>query len=344
MSDKLHIARRLSTSRLDRRLALVLAGVLAVAGCDRGAANPSGQATTAAPTTAPAQIAAKLPDMPGIHNLILVAPGLYSGSGPEGEAGFRSLQELGVRTVISVDGGRPEVELAKAAGMRYVHLPVGYDGIPADKQRRLARAVRDLPGPVYIHCHHGKHRGPTAAAAVATLLGKLSAEESIAFMKKAGTAHMYQGLYACIRSAGPATTDELDAVPADFPEVAEVSGMVEAMVEIDERFEHLQLIQAAGWKAPADHPDLVPAAEADRLAMLMRSIEGEEAGRPDPQHFRDLLAVSAREAAGIVEDLGRGAATAELDARIDRIKASCKECHRRYRDVLEATPTTRPEL
>lgn len=283
-------------------------------------------------------------DLPGIHNVILVAPGLYSGSGPEGEAGFRSLKELGIRTVISVDGGRPELELARAAGMRYVHVPVGYDGIPVDKQRRLARAVRDLPGPVYIHCHHGQHRGPTAAAAAATRLGKLTAEDGIAFMKKAGTADMYQGLYACVRTAGPAAEEELDAVPADFPELAEVSGIVEAMVEIDERFEHLQLIQAAGWKAPADHPDLVPMAEADRLAMLLRSLEGEAAGRPDPQRFRDLLTASAQEAAGIVEDLGRGAPTSQLDARVARIKTSCKECHRRYRDGLEGTPTTRPEL
>ncbi len=30
--------------------------------------------------------------------------------------------------------------------------------------RKTAKAVRDLPGKIYIHCHHGKHRSAAAAA------------------------------------------------------------------------------------------------------------------------------------------------------------------------------------
>ena len=30
--------------------------------------------------------------------------------------------------------------------------------------RHLARAARTLPGPIFVHCHHGMHRGPAAAA------------------------------------------------------------------------------------------------------------------------------------------------------------------------------------
>ncbi len=38
-----------------------------------------------------------------------------------------------------------------------------HGGISRDQSLTIARAVQDLPGPVFIHCHHGKHRGPTAA-------------------------------------------------------------------------------------------------------------------------------------------------------------------------------------
>src|SRR5690349_19529458 len=82
----------------------------------------------------------------GLHNVLRVSDRLYSGSSPEGEEGFRSLEELGVRTVVSVDGARPDVEGARRHALRYVHLPIGYDGVPRDQALRLARAVRDLPG------------------------------------------------------------------------------------------------------------------------------------------------------------------------------------------------------
>lgn len=49
---------------------------------------------------------------------------------------------------------------------------------------------------------------------------------------------------------------------ANFPEVSRPDDVVAAMVVIDNAFEHLKAIEAAGWSVPKDHPDLVPAAEA----------------------------------------------------------------------------------
>src|SRR5262249_10275117 len=106
-------------------------------------------------------------DAPGIENAFRLSPRLLSGGQPEGEMGFETLKRLGVKTVISVDGSQPDVEAARRNGLRYVHLPVGYDGIPRDQAILLVAAIRDLPGPVFVHCHHGKHRGPAAAAVCA---------------------------------------------------------------------------------------------------------------------------------------------------------------------------------
>src|SRR5262249_7822843 len=106
--------------------------------------------------------AAKPAELPGLHNVFRVSDKLYSGSVPEGELGFRTLQALGIRTVISVDGARPDAATARRFGLRYVHLPFGYDGCPTARALEIIRAVRDLPGPIYLHCHHGKHRSPAA--------------------------------------------------------------------------------------------------------------------------------------------------------------------------------------
>ena len=69
-------------------------------------------------------------DAPGLHNVYRLTDKLLSGSGPEGDEGFASLQQLGVKTVLSVDGARPDVARARRFGLRYVHLPIGYDGVP----------------------------------------------------------------------------------------------------------------------------------------------------------------------------------------------------------------------
>src|SRR3984893_602801 len=87
-------------------------------------------------------------ESPGLHNVFRLTDKLYSGSSREGREGFASLVQLGIQTVISVDGARPDVETAHKFGLRYVHLPIGYDGVPPEQGLRIAKAVRDLPGPV----------------------------------------------------------------------------------------------------------------------------------------------------------------------------------------------------
>ena len=93
----------------------------------------------------------RISNTPGLHNVIRITEKLLSGSVPEGDLGFQTLQKLGVKTIITVDGAKPEVERAKKFGMRYVHLPIGYDGVPAEQGLRLSKAVRDLPGLIYLH-------------------------------------------------------------------------------------------------------------------------------------------------------------------------------------------------
>src|SRR5947209_1446199 len=92
-------------------------------------------ALPAGPDAEPARVEA-----PGLNNVYRLTDQLFSGSSPEGDEGFRSLRKLGVKTVLSVDGAKPDVARAHAYGLRYVHLPVGYDGISREQALRIARA------------------------------------------------------------------------------------------------------------------------------------------------------------------------------------------------------------
>src|SRR5262245_48501413 len=65
-------------------------------------------------------------DIVGLENLICVSERIYSGGQPQGEQAFQSLARLGVKTVVSVDGARPDVDAAHRNGLRYVHVPIGY--------------------------------------------------------------------------------------------------------------------------------------------------------------------------------------------------------------------------
>jgi cytochrome c556/protein tyrosine phosphatase (PTP) superfamily phosphohydrolase (DUF442 family) len=287
------------------------------------------------PTSAPAPADPARVDAPGLPNVYRLTDRLYSGGSPDGDAGFASLQKLGIQTVISVDGARPDVERARKYGLRYAHLPIGYDGVPDEQALRIARAARDLPGPVYLHCHHGKHRGPAAAAVVRLCLDEgCTVEQAVAEMRRAGTDPRYAGLYAAPQTLRRPTPAELDRVPAEFPEVAAVAALAQVMVEIDERWDHLKQVRAAGWQAPANHPDLDPPHEALQLEEHYR----EASRRPEvgerSEEFRRWLTEAeeaAKELEGVLRPAPRDGDAVERAFR--RAGEACSRCHAKYRDV-----------
>jgi protein tyrosine phosphatase (PTP) superfamily phosphohydrolase (DUF442 family) len=275
-----------------------------------------------------------------VPNLIRVTAGVYSGGLPEGEAAFREIAELGIKTIISVDGMKPDVETAARFGLRYVHLPHGYDGISESRSQELAKAVRDLPGPILLHCHHGKHRSPTAAAVACVLSGRIDSASAPSVLKLAGTSPHYLGLYQVAQQARPLTDEQLDAVQVEFKPIAEVPPMTEAMVEMEHRLGHLQLIETANWRAPASHPDLVPAHEALLLRELYAELLRSDEVANTSAEFKTWL----KDGVALLQDLERDLAAvttsnepAELQRQLVKtqkaIQANCQGCHRQFRDV-----------
>lgn len=279
----------------------------------------------------------RIANTPGLHNVLRITEKLLSGSVPEGDLGFQTLQKLGVKTIITVDGAKPEIERAKKFGMRYVHLPIGYDGVPSDQGLRLAKAVRDLPGLIYLHCHHGKHRSPAAAVVVKLCLDeKCTVATALELMKQAGTDPRYLGLYASPKELRRPTAADLDKVSSDFPEVAPTGGLVQKMVEIDERWDHLKLIQAAGWAVPKNHPDLEPVHEALLLWEHYVELGRSEEAKKRPQAMLDMLKQAEQEARQLESALRMEAGpnrTTSAEKFYKASQESCTRCHAQFRDV-----------
>ena len=252
---------------------------------------------------------------------------LYSGSAPVGDAAFEQLKQLGVQTVLSVDGAIPDLESATAHGMRYVHLPIGYDGLDEERAALLVRVVRDLPKPVYLHCHHGQHRSACAAAVVAISLGWLKHEAAVAQMNLSGTSAAYQGLWESVARAEVLTEEAIDAAPSEFPSLTQPLPLVSAMVAIDAA---LDQITSSSGKTLAQS-----AAHAGTIADLLRVLGEEERAHtrlsPQSQTMRILFEESAAAATTLEQTLAAGGG-AGLGRAISALKSSCTKCHAVFRD------------
>ena len=273
-----------------------------------------------------------------LPNAIRIHKRVISGGQPDGKAAFEELQSLGVKTIISVDGAKPDVVSAAKFGMRYIHLPHGYNGIPDQRAAELAKAVRDFKGPIFIHCHHGKHRSPTAAAVACVSNGMLEPTAATKILQLAGTSENYVGLYQSAASARRIDDQLLDSLKADFPEIAELPPFAEAMVELEHTFDHLKRLAVADWKLLEKHPDLDPAHEALLLMEHFTEMLRMESVAKEPAEFRSMLEQSKMDSQTL-ESLVRERLTnanirsSEIDEPFKRLSTNCAACHKLFRDV-----------
>ena len=219
--------------------------------------------------------------------------------------------------------------------MRYVHLPIGYDGVPAARVAELARAATAQPGAIYVHCHHGKHRGPAAVGVMCEAVDGWSRERAEAWLRQAGTADDYPGLYRAVSEFQPVTEAQLARV-GELPEVAETPALVDAMVAIDERFDAVKAAQKAGWKTPADQPDLAPAHEATLLWEHLRELARTEETAKRPADYRAKLADAEAAADAVRKGLRRTDRDfAALDTAFKKTQQSCTDCHTAHRNKMK---------
>ena len=277
-----------------------------------------------------------------LENAYRVTDKVISGAAPEGDAAFRKLCDLGVKTIISVDGAKPDVALAHKHGLRYVHLPIGYDDVAPDDGLAIARAIDELPGPIYVHCHHGQHRSAAAVAVACVINGRLRPEQAESVLKTFGTGENYKGLWASARAARPADRGALGAVKVDYVETAKIPPLAEAMVQIDQTLDRLKLASTSNWAMPPEHPDVDAAHEALQLMEHFHELgRTEEIRDHRPQPFRDEMARGEQAARALHDGLSawvnasgprRGEPPASVDAAFKAVTTSCTACHKAYRD------------
>jgi protein tyrosine phosphatase (PTP) superfamily phosphohydrolase (DUF442 family) len=280
------------------------------------------------------QQAAKGPEpiaLPGTENPFRLSPRLYSGGDPHGEAAFAALRDLGVRTIISVDGAAPDVEAARREGLKYVHLPIGYDGVPEHTRVAMAKVLTELDGPVYVHCHHGKHRGPAALVAGAVCTGAIDTQRALEFMALTGVSKNYDGLWSDVGSTVPMDAATLYVTDVDLPARADVGGYAGAMSLISRANDRLKLVIDNGWEIPADHPDLAPSSDLGLIHNLLRSLRDDAESLSYGARHAEILeqSIAASEAAETAYTRGDLAAAA---GAFKDLGASCKACHVVYRD------------
>jgi len=282
------------------------------------------------PTTKPF---AQLADQEALHNSHVVTDKIVSGAQPEGDKSFQLLRELGIKTIVSVDGSKPDVESAKRYGMRYVHLPIGYDGVDEAEGKAIAKALTDLPGPIYVHCHHGRHRSAAALAVACVNNGMLKPEQAEDVLRTFGTGANYKGLWKAAREAKRVDDKELAQLQVEWVETAKIPELADAMVKVDFHWEHLKAIQKAGWRAPADHPDLDPAHEALQVQEHLHEIGRTADTKARSEAYRKVLTAGEDDVTKLRTILGQTPIDVKAaDAAFKAASVSCTSCHKGFRD------------
>ncbi len=266
-----------------------------------------------------------------LHSLHLLKDGLWSGSEPKGRSAYQQLASMDIKTVISVDAVPPDQALADEFGITIVHLPIGYDTISEQRTKQLAHALATLPRPIYLHCHHGKHRGPAAICVGAIGTGELTTQQAIDFMTKAGTSQSYHGLWRAADQAKVLDDSILFDTTIELPAQADIGNFASAMSEIDRLNELLWLCADNNFVAPDDHPDLAPASIAGQIGNLLRQLEADELTIDEGVLFEELL-IESRDLASTLETQISMSEIENAMISMNAFTESCVRCHEQFRD------------
>lgn len=258
--------------------------------------------------------------------LYRVSETLYSGGQPKSDEAFAQLKRLGIRTIVNVDGAKPDLERAKKYGLTYVHIPIGYDSVPVEASASMAKALKSNDGPFYIHCHHGRHRGPAMAAIAVQLETGCGPDGGLDVMRHTGTSTDYAGLWRDVRAF---TLAQIAGLDPDLFEAVPVGTLATEMAAMDRIWDRIKWCEEADWTTPVDHPDVAPPHEA-----LMLNERLHELVRLDNVLEDDLVSGlrAAEESAKQLHEALKGGDVSAANEHFAHLKKSCKTCHTKYRD------------
>lgn len=326
-----------------RLLALAACLTAPLLACGRAEISPMAAPLVLDGTAYDAALAVELPEAEpdehsGLHNVYRLSDSIVSGAEPEGPEALAAIAEMGVKTILSVDGKVPDARSAEALGMRYVHVPIQYRGITDDELLQITKTFRELEGPFYVHCFHGQHRGPAAAAVGRVVLDEAPREQALAEMRQwCGTSGKYEGLYGVVAVGDIPTAEQTAAYTFDFPAAKQLDGVAGLMVGVSRAYDRILSMKRNAWQVNPDHPDIDPVNESAILASLFtQALELPEV-QAESEDYRAILQDSidrARALRGVVADL-RASEQPDwqpAEAAFAELKASCNACHEGYRN------------
>lgn len=137
------------------------------------------------PKSPPTQVWEKPCDtcLAGVSNFARVTPLLWRGGQPT-EAGFRSLEAAGAKTILSLREHHDDFSLLKGTRLKYLRIPMhAWDPEEAELViflKALERILADPESrPVFIHCAEGKDRTGYSVAVYRILFEDWTAEDAI---------------------------------------------------------------------------------------------------------------------------------------------------------------------
>lgn len=158
--------------------------------------------------------------------------------------------------------------------------------------------------------------------------------KALAAIKQAGTGANYKGLWKIVTEFKKPTKEELDAVDNKFPESVEAAPMAAAMVNIDNRWEHIRDAKAIEWKVSEKHPDIEPAHEALLLEEAFHELNRSPQTKTYPADFVQMMRDSEKASADLKKAI-QAKDNAGAVVAFEAIKKSCSDCHKLYRDNHE---------
>jgi len=263
----------------------------------------------------------------GLDNLLKVTDTIFSGGEPKSDQSFQRIAELGCKTIISVDGAKPDVKGAEKWGLEYIHIPIGYDGLDREAQLSIVHAIRSGKAPFYFHCHHGKHRGPAAAAIGLVVETNCDPRWATQLLETAGTSPDYPGLW---RDVANFQLPDINTQLPPLVSVADVDTLVKSMAILDRAFDNLKLCRANSWQTPVDHPDLVPLG----LAVVIREsfTESVRLAREDwSTEFVNGLEAGELQAHQLESGI-RDQDWDRAEQAFQSLNRGCIACHKKYRN------------
>jgi protein tyrosine phosphatase (PTP) superfamily phosphohydrolase (DUF442 family) len=299
---------------MHRQLARPFLGLL-LAGC--GAA-----------TAAPADL--DLRELPGVQHYRRWSARVAQGAQPEGDEAFAALRAQGITTLVSVDGAMPDVARAAQHGLAYVHVPIGYDGLSPEEQAAITKAVADSPGPVFLHCHHGLHRGPAAAAIARVAADDVAPEQAVAGLRESGCSPAYAGLFRDVLAYRRPDASVLAGL-GPLPSAVRPEGVRDAMIHVNDRWDFLKASEGAKWALLPQFPDVTPAHEAGMLREGFRELARLDAVRGHGERFMAWTAEAERHAQELEQAL-RAEDAEQAGVAFAALKQTCNACHAEWRD------------